>query len=135
MARANALLGYRWFVLGAVRHGDKRGRTLGYPTANMALDGLHLPRFGVYAVRFDIRDGPHAGNHGGVASIGVRPMFGENLPNLETYVFDFAGDLYGARVSVALVAFLRPEERFADIDALRAQMDADAAEARAVLAR
>jgi riboflavin kinase / FMN adenylyltransferase len=79
-------------------------------------------------------DGPHAGLHDGVASIGVRPMFGENAPNLEVYLFDFAGDLYGAHLSVALVAFLRGEEKFDSLDALIAQMDADSARARTLLA-
>jgi len=89
--------------------GEQRGRELGYPTANMALDGLHLPKLGVYAVIVDVLDGPHAGSYHGAASLGVRPMFGENTPNLETFIFDFSGDLYGSTLSVGLVDFLRPE--------------------------
>ncbi len=131
---AAAMLGHLHRVDGPVIAGERRGRTLGYPTANMALEGLHLPRFGVYAVTVDILTGPHAGTAKGVASLGVRPMFGENRPNLETHLFDFSGDLYGAELSVGLVEFLRPEERFDGVEALIRQMDADSARARAVLA-
>lgn len=134
VADAAAMLGHRHRIEGPVIHGEKRGRTLNYPTANMGLDGLHLPRFGVYAVRVQVLDGPHRGTHGGVASLGVRPMFGVNTPNLETHIFDFAGDLYGTHLSVALVAWLRPELRFDSLAALIAQMDADSAQARAILA-
>lgn len=134
VAEAAAMLGHRHRIEGPVIHGEKRGRTLNYPTANMALDGLHLPRFGVYAVRVEVLDGPHRGAYGGVASLGVRPMFGVNTPNLETHIFDFAGDLYGTHLSVALVAWLRPELRFDSLAALIARMDADSAQARAILA-
>ena len=117
-------------IEGVVAHGEKRGRELGFPTANVALEGLHLPRFGVYAVTVDVLDGPHAGAHAGAASIGVRPMFGENAPNLEVFLLDFSGDLYGAEISVALVSFLRGEEKFDGVDALVAQMHEDCALAR-----
>ena len=120
-------------IEGPVIGGEQRGRTLGYPTANMSLDGLHLPAFGVYAVLFDVLDGPHKGSYHGVASLGVRPMFDGDVPNLETFVFDFTGDLYGAPVSVALVEHLRGEETFDGLEALIAQMDADSAQARAIL--
>jgi riboflavin kinase/FMN adenylyltransferase len=128
------MLGHWHRIDGVVAHGEKRGRTLGFPTANLALDGLHLPKFGVYAVTVEILTGPHAGRHNGAASIGVRPMFGVNSPNLEVYIFDFAGDIYGEEVSVALVAYLRGEEKFDSLDALVAQMDADCAEAKERLA-
>jgi riboflavin kinase/FMN adenylyltransferase len=131
---AAAMLGHWHRIEGVVLHGDKRGRDLGYPTANIALDRLHLPRFGVYAVLVDVLDGPHAGTHHGAASLGVRPMFGENRPNLETFLFDFSGDLYGACLSIALVAFLRPEQSFESVEALIAQMDRDCAQARDRLA-
>ena len=128
------MLGHAHRIDGEVLHGEKRGRALGYPTANMSLDGLHLPRFGVYAVRADVLTGHRAGSYTGVASIGVRPMFGENKPNLETFLFDFDGDLYGEHLSVALVSYLRPELSFDTLTALVAQMDADSLEARKVLA-
>jgi riboflavin kinase/FMN adenylyltransferase len=98
------------------------------------MDGLHLPRFGVYAVKGAVMDGAHVGFHDGVASLGVRPMFGENAPNLEVHLFDFTGDLYGAHLSVALVDFLRGEEKFDSVEALITQMDADSARAREILA-
>ncbi len=106
---AARMLGHWHRIEGEVIHGEKRGRELGFPTANMALAGLHLPRFGVYAVKVDVLTGPHQGSYWGAASLGVRPMFGVNTPNLETYLLDFAGDLYGAHISVALVDYLRPE--------------------------
>ncbi|MEM0950313.1 MAG: bifunctional riboflavin kinase/FAD synthetase [Pseudomonadota bacterium] len=127
------MLGHLHRIEGRVIRGDQRGRELGYPTANMSIDGLHPPRFGVYAVRVDVLDGPHAGEYTGVASLGVRPMFGENRPNLETFVFDFTGDLYGSTLSVALVAYLRGEEKFDSLDALVRQMDADSTAARGIL--
>lgn len=131
---AAAMLGHWHRIEGPVISGEQRGRELGYPTANMSIDGLHPPAFGVYAVLVDVLDGPHQGSYHGVASMGVRPMFGENRPNLETFIFDFSGDLYGAPLSVALIEHLRPEEKFDGLDALIAQMDDDSAKARAVLA-
>lgn len=133
--RAADMLGHWHRIEGPVIHGEKRGRDLGFPTANMDLTGRHLPRFGVYAVTVDVLDGPHAGTYGGAASLGVRPMFGENLPNLETFLFDFTGDLYGATLSVGLVSFLRPEMAWEGVEKLIAQMERDCIEAREVLAR
>ncbi len=132
-ADAAAMLGHWHRIDGAVLHGEKRGRDLGYPTANMSIEGLHPPRFGVYAVHVDILSGPHEGRHEGVASLGVRPMFGENRANLETYIFDFDGDLYDTHLSVALVEFLRPEVKFETIEDLVTQMDADCTRARDIL--
>jgi riboflavin kinase/FMN adenylyltransferase len=131
---AAAMLGHWHRIEGEVLHGDKRGRDLGYPTANMSVDGLHLPKLGVYAVLVDILTGPQKGSHHGVASLGVRPMFGTNRPNLESFIFDFKGDLYGQHLSVALVDYLRPEMKFDGLPALITQMDADSAKARAILA-
>ena len=131
---AAKMLGHWHRIEGPVIHGEKRGRQLGYPTANMSLEGLHVPRLGVYAVLVDVLDGPHAGSYHGVASLGVRPMFNGEEPNLETFLFDFTGDLYGAEMSVALIDFLRPEAKFDGLDALIAQMDNDSAQARAILA-
>lgn len=131
---AAKMLGHWHRIDGEVLHGDARGRELGYPTANMALDRLHQPAFGVYAVFVDVLTGPDQGSYKGVASLGVRPMFGENKPNLETHLFDFKGDLYGQHLSVALVAYLRPELKFDSLEALIAHMDKDSAEARKILA-
>lgn len=131
---AAAMLGHWHRIEGEVIHGEKRGRELGYPTANMSVAGLHLPRLGVYAVRADVLTGPQAGSYMGAASLGVRPMFGVNQPNLETFLFDFAGDLYGQHLSIAFVDFLRPEMKFDGLPALITQMDADCDRARVLLA-
>ena len=131
---AARMLGHWHRIEGRVEKGDQRGRDLGYPTANLALTDLHQPKFGVYAVRVDIATGAHAGTYDGAASLGIRPTFGVNRPNLESYLFDFKGDIYGADISVALVDYLRPEETFTDTGALITQMDADCAKARHILA-
>ena len=131
---AASMLGHWHRMEGPVIGGEQRGRELGFPTANMSIDGLHQPRYGVYAVTVDVLDGPHAGTYQGAASMGVRPMFGVNKPNLETFIFDFTGDLYGAHVSVGLVEYLRPEEKFESLDALITQMNADCDRAREILA-
>lgn len=130
---AARILGHWHRIDGIVEKGDQRGRELGFPTANISLDGLHLPKFGVYAVFFDVLDGPHKGLYTGAASLGIRPTFGVNHPNLETYLFDFTGDLYGASVSVALVAYQRPEEKFDNLEDLIKQMNIDCFEAREIL--
>lgn len=131
---AAAMLGHWHRIEGEVIHGEKRGRELGYPTANMSVSGLHLPKLGVYAVKADVLTGPHKGSYNGAASLGVRPMFGVNQPNLETFLFDFKGDLYGAHLSIAFVEHLRPELKFDGLPALITQMAADCDQARAILA-
>lgn len=132
-ADAAAMLGHWHRIEGPVLHGEKRGRELGYPTANMGLEGLHVPKPGVYAVTVEVRDGAHAGTYGGVANLGFRPMFALEKPNLETYLFDFSGDLYGTHLSVGLVKYLRGEAKFDGLEALIVQMDADSVAARAAL--
>lgn len=130
LALANGLLGYRWFVDAEVRHGDKRGRDLGYPTANLGLMEACELKHGVYAVKTlvdgELRDG--------VANYGRRPMFDNGQPLLEVHLFDYSGDLYGKRLRVHLVSYLREELKFDGVDALISQMDLDSAEARAALA-
>ncbi|MCW8085783.1 bifunctional riboflavin kinase/FAD synthetase [Roseococcus sp. MDT2-1-1] len=129
--RAAELLGRPFAVVGEVAHGDKRGRTIGFPTANIFL-GRHLePARGVYAVRARLADGRVVP---GVANIGRRPTAGgDPVSRLEAHLFDFAGDLYGQEASVELLHFMREERRFPDFDTLRTQIAADAAEARAWL--
>lgn len=130
LALANGLLGYRWFVDAEVQHGDKRGRDLGYPTANLRLqDGCPL-KHGVYAVRVKTDDTWHDG----VASFGRRPTFDNGAPLLEVHLFDMKADLYGKELRVHMVSYLRSELKFDNIDALIVQMDQDSAEARAALA-
>ncbi|MDT8328572.1 MAG: bifunctional riboflavin kinase/FAD synthetase [Roseovarius sp.] len=128
------MLGHWHRIEGPVIGGEQRGRDLGYPTANMSIAGLHPPKFGVYAVLVDVLDGPHKGTYHGAASLGVRPMFNGEVANLETFIFDFSGDLYGTDLSVGLVEYLRPEATFDSLEAFIAQMDADCARARQILA-
>lgn len=129
LEKANRLLGHRWFVLGEVVHGEKRGRELGYPTANMQLPTETPLAEGVYAVRLSF-DG-HI--YPAVANFGRRLQFHENAPPLlESYVFDFKGDLYGKTLGVEFLARLRGETKFAGVDALIAQMHKDAVEARRI---
>ncbi|WP_170423118.1 bifunctional riboflavin kinase/FAD synthetase [Ruegeria arenilitoris] len=131
---AAAMLGHWHRIEGEVIGGEQRGRELGFPTANMSIEGLHPPKFGVYAVLVDVLDGPHQGSYHGAASVGVRPMFNGEIPNIETFLFDFSGDLYGSTLSVGLVDYLRPEMTFDGLDGLIAQMDTDCDKARALLA-
>lgn len=130
-AAARRLLGHPYFVLGRVRHGDKRGRLLGFPTANIALDPSSRLRHGVYAVTLEV-DGAV---HDGVASFGRRPTFDNGAPLLEVFVFDFTSDLYGKEVEVAFHGFIRGEEKFDSVEALVAQMRDDSDKARAILAK
>lgn len=127
---ATAMLGGPWFVSGEVIHGEKRGRDLGYPTANIRLDKHCGLKHGIYAVRVGI------GNKrfDGVASFGRRPTFDNGAPLLEIFLFDFKGDLYSQRLDVAFIGFIRDELKFDGIDALVRQMDDDSAKARALLA-
>ncbi|MFT3975455.1 MAG: bifunctional riboflavin kinase/FAD synthetase [Amaricoccus sp.] len=133
--RAARILGHWHRVQGRVEHGKKLGRELGFPTINLSLDGLHLPRFGVYAVTVDVLSGPHRGRYPGAASFGVRPtVSGDGTPNLEVYLIGFSGDLYDEEVSVGLVDFLRPEVRYDTLEALVGQIGRDVEDARARLA-
>jgi riboflavin kinase/FMN adenylyltransferase len=127
---ATAMLGGPWFVAGEVIHGEKRGRDLGYPTANIRLDESCGLRHGIYAVRV----GRGAERFDGVASFGRRPTFDNGAPLLEVFLFDFKGDLYGTSLDVAFIAFIREELKFDHVDALVARMDDDSARARAALA-
>jgi riboflavin kinase/FMN adenylyltransferase len=129
---AAKLLGWHFAVAGTIVHGEKRGRELGYPTANMVLDPASELFNGIYAVRMLRRDGSLLD---GVASYGRRPTFGEGAPLLETFAFDFSGDLYGEEVLVAFYGFIRPEEKFSSVEELVARMDQDSIEARALLER
>ncbi len=129
---AARLLTRPFAIEGVVEHGDKRGQTIGYPTANIALGPYLRPRFGIYAVRGRLADGRVLD---GAANLGIRPTFEPPRELLEPYFFDFDGDLYGQCVEVELIAFLRPEAKFDSLDALTAQMAADCAEARRRLAQ
>jgi len=133
---AARLLGHPWAVEARVEHGDARGRTMGFPTANMHLGHCLAPAFGVYAVRVNILEGDRTvARHDGVANFGIRPMYQVNVPLLETHLFDFDGDLYGKYLSVELIQYIRPEAKFSGLDALIAQIGADAIKAREILAK
>jgi len=129
-ATATRLLTRPFAIQGTVIHGDKRGRDLGWPTANMELGNYLRAKYGIYAVRVTLDDGTE---HAGVASLGVRPTFDPPKELLEAVLFDFEGDLYGRTIEVALHHYLRPEMKFESIDALKVQMDADAQKARTLL--
>jgi riboflavin kinase / FMN adenylyltransferase len=131
VVEAAELLGAPWFASGEVIHGDKRGRELGFPTANLKLDPACGLKHGIYAVRArvggELRDG--------VASFGRRPTFDNGAPLLEVYLFDFAGDLYGAEIDVAFIGWIRHEQKFDSLDQLKSTMQADAVQARDALSR
>ncbi|MFL6742547.1 MAG: bifunctional riboflavin kinase/FAD synthetase, partial [Sphingomicrobium sp.] len=129
--RATRLLSRDFAIEGVVQRGDRRGRDLGYPTANMALGDYQRPRYGIYAVRVTLDDGSE---HPGVASLGVRPTFDPPVELLETHLLDFEGDLYGRKIEVGLHAVIRDEKKFDDIDALVTHMRDDEAKARHLLA-
>jgi riboflavin kinase/FMN adenylyltransferase len=131
VAEANDLLGYPWFVTAQVEHGDKRGRTLGYPTANLRLGADCGLKHGIYAVRV----GVGGARYDGVASFGRRPMFDTGAVLLEIFLFDFSGDLYGAALDCAFIAWIRPEMNFASVEELIRRMDQDSSQARHALAR
>jgi riboflavin kinase/FMN adenylyltransferase len=130
IADATAMLGGPWFVTGEVIHGEKRGRDLGYPTANIRLDKNCALKHGIYAVRI----GRAGKRFDGVASFGRRPTFDNGAPLLEVFLFDFKDDLYGAELDVAFIGFIRDELKFDSVEALVRQMDDDSARARAALA-
>ena len=126
-AQAARLLGHPFALTGHVTHGDKRGRTLGFPTANIPLAGLFLPKFGVYAVEVTRANGRL---QQGVANLGVRPTVGGTRPQLEVHLWDETREFYGEKVSVTLHMFLRPEQAFSGLDALKAQIAVDSAQAK-----
>jgi len=128
---ATLMLGHPWFVSGPVIHGEKRGRELGYPTANLRLDPACNLRHGIYAVRVAL-DGQR---YDGVASFGRRPQFDNGAPLLETFIFDFSGNLYGKTIDIAFIGRIRDEMKFESIDGLIRQMDDDSRIAREMLAR
>jgi riboflavin kinase / FMN adenylyltransferase len=131
IAEANELLGYPWFVSGTIVHGDKRGRELGYPTANLRLDPGCALAHGIYAVRVGVGER----RYDGVASFGRRPMFDQGTVLLEAFLFDFSGDLYGEVIDVAFVDWIRPELKLDSVAELVRRMDEDSRLARAALAR
>ena len=135
ISQATNLLGDYWRLEADVQQGDQRGRTIDFPTANLSLEDYHLPLFGVYAVTIEMLNGSFGGQKfTGVANLGIRPSFETEAPRLEVFIFDFDGDIYGDTLSVGLVDFIRPEQQFDNLDALKAQIARDVQSAREVLA-
>lgn len=132
-AAAAVALDRPWEIEGRVEHGDKRGRQLGFPTANVALGDYLEPRFGVYAVKAAVDDGEAPRWIDGVANLGRRPTVGGTRVQLEVHLFDYQGDLYGKHLRVAFLGFIRPEMKFDGLDQLKAQIAADSATARRML--
>ena len=126
---AAELLGHLWTVEGRVEHGDQRGRTIGFPTANVSLQGYLEPALGVYAVRVEL----NGKNYGGVANFGRRPTFDKKDVLLEVHVFDYQGDVYGQPIVVSFVSYIRPEMKFPGLEALKAQIAQDSETARTLL--
>ncbi|MGN6148514.1 MAG: riboflavin kinase, partial [Rhizomicrobium sp.] len=133
---AAKLLGHWWSAESRVEHGDKRGRTIGFPTANMRITDTLKPAYGVYAVRATVfeEDKPVM-RRDGVANFGIRPMYESREPLLETWLFDFDGDLYGKHMAVEFVHYIRGEAKLDGLEALKAQIARDADDARKALAR
>jgi riboflavin kinase/FMN adenylyltransferase len=132
--QAALLLGRPWEIEGRVEHGQKLGRDLGYPTANLMLGEYLQPALGIYAVKAGIDEGRGTVWHDGVASLGYRPTVGGTHVIFEVYLFDWSGDLYGRHLRVALIDYLRPEKKFDGLDELKAQIARDCGEARRLLA-
>lgn len=123
------ILGHPWTIRSIVVHGDKRGRELGFPTANIMLKPDTPLAHGVYAVRVAV----NSASHDGVACFGTRPQFDDGAPRLEVHLFDFDSDIYGVMIDVAFIAFQRPELKFESVDSLKAQMIRDCVLARQLL--
>jgi riboflavin kinase / FMN adenylyltransferase len=131
---AARLLGRPWEIEGRVEHGDKRGRTIGFPTANLGLEDYLRPATGVYAVKVGLTSDGGVQWHDGVANFGHRPTFDKTDELLEVHIMDYSGDLYGRHVRVQLLDYIRPEQKFLTLDDLKQQINRDAAQARNLLA-
>jgi riboflavin kinase/FMN adenylyltransferase len=130
MPEAAALLGRPYSIGGRVQGGDQRGRTLGFPTANLWLKTLFRPRFGIYAARVRFENGS---THDAVASLGIRPMFVSDRPLLEVHCFDLSRMFYGEHIDVELLEYLREEKKFDTAELLRGQMAKDCDAAKRIL--
>ncbi|MBL4602794.1 MAG: bifunctional riboflavin kinase/FAD synthetase [Emcibacteraceae bacterium] len=128
-------LGHWWHIEGHVRHGDQRGRTIDFPTANLLLEGYIEPKYGVYAVRIIIENGKSKGIWDAVANVGRRPTFDKKDVLLETYIFDFDYDIYEQAIKVEFVDFIRPEMKFEGLESLKTQIKQDCLIAREILTK
>ena len=132
---AAGILGYWWTMLGEVVKGDQIGHTLGYPTINIPMEETSAPRLGIYAVRVRSADDQGDESWNGAGYVGRRPTFDKEEVRLEVFLFDFEGDLYGRRLMIEFIEFIRSDEKFEGAEALKRQMDVDCAEARTILER
>lgn len=132
--KAAELMGHWWHIEGRVEQGDQRGRTIGFPTANLSWQDYLEPVLGVYAVQVHVEEGPYKGTYKGVANLGIRPTFDKKKIVFEAHLFDFDGDIYGVHLGVDIIDFIRPEMKFDGIDALKKQIAADCDTARKLLA-
>jgi riboflavin kinase / FMN adenylyltransferase len=133
---AMKLLGRPFSIEGTVEHGAARGRTLGFPTANVCMDGYIRPAFGIYAVRATLFENQAPmSRHDGVANVGIRPMYLAEKPLMEAFLFDFSADIYGRHIVVDMVAYIRPEAKFTTVERLIDQMNHDSLKAKAALER
>ena len=130
---AAALLGRPFEIEGRVAHGNQIGRTIGFPTANVLLANYLQPAFGIYAVRVGLEDGENISWHDAVANLGTRPTVGGTYPLLEPHIFDFSGDLYGQRIRVAFIEYIRPETHYVTIEKMTKQIENDCDVARRIL--
>ncbi len=131
--RTASQLGHWWHVEGHVKKGNQRGRTIGFPTANLSIEGYIKPKLGVYAVRVEILSGAHKGSYEGVANIGKRPTFEGTEILLEVHIFNFDGDIYEQSVQTEFVDFIRAERKFDGLESLKAQILLDSETAKEIL--
>ncbi len=129
----NKLLNRNYHIVGLVKKGFQRGRDLGFPTINVEIKDILIPKYGVYATFVEVLSGEHKGKYKGAASIGSRPTYGDNEPNIEVYIFEFDKSLYGEKVSISLVDFIRPEIKFDNESKLIEQMKKDCSEILKIL--
>jgi riboflavin kinase/FMN adenylyltransferase len=130
---AAKLLGHWWAIEGEVKKGDQIGRTMGFPTVNVDLGRYLHPKYGIYAVKVEVLNGPHAGTYNGAASMGWQPTFKKDEPLFETFLMDFEGDLYGAELAISLIAYLRPEEKYEGLEDLKVAIEKDVVAATKIL--
>lgn len=133
--KAAERLGHWWHIEGHIKKGDQRGRTIDFPTANLFLDGYIEPKYGVYAVRVIIEDGPHKGSWSAIANVGRRPTFDKEDILLESHIFDFSNDIYEQSIKVEFVDFIREEMKFDGIGSLKIQIEKDCVVAKELLSR
>ena len=131
---ANKILGRSWLIFGKVIKGDQRGRLIGFPTANIEIEGYSQPNYGVYAVTVQIINKSKRNiDYKGIANFGIRPTFNKKKPLLEVYLFDFNLNIYNSTLKVNFIDFMRNEKKFSGIDSLKTQLNKDILKAKQIL--